>query len=132
MESGSVWAASASLSRRINCQDVVIQLQFVACGKQFEAKAPFSRTPYWMDSLTVQQPEVAHTAEARIHTAQGSIPGQQNFRCRISSSHAFRDQKGIERVTNGVGKFGALGLIEIFILGGLVNAEIIATVLGAR
>jgi hypothetical protein len=63
-------------------------------------------------------------------TAQRKIPGAQNF--RSPNFACIQNRKKIKCATDGVGKFGALGLIEMFILGGLANAEIIATVLGAR
>jgi hypothetical protein len=63
-------------------------------------------------------------------TAQGQTPGIQNF--RSPDFTCIQNRENIKCVTNSVDKFRALGLIEMFILGGLANADIIATVLGAR
>jgi hypothetical protein len=67
-----------------------------------------------------------------LRTAQGKFPGAQNFRSPEEGNSCMQDVQKLEGVINGVGKFGALGLIEILVLGGQANAEIIATVLGAR
>jgi hypothetical protein len=49
-------------------------------------------------------------------TAQGKFPGVQNF--RSPDFACIQNREKIKCVTNGVDKFGALGLIEMFILGG--------------
>jgi hypothetical protein len=69
-----------------------------------------------MQEADCQEPASESTCISLYVTAQGKIPGAQNF--RSPDFARIQNRKKIKYVTNGVGKFGALGLIEMFILWG--------------